>query len=336
VRDDRTCIITKLKHIPHAAHIYPFHLTPTLDVLSMVRVGKFWGMLETFWNPERVQAWKASIFPNGGDVCSNLICMSPDAHAYWDGLRFALKPIELADDGMSMKVQFFWMPKYKFEASQDLMEMPVLPSDLDHNEVDTVLYNGETKQEVRSGDIMTITTHDPTGFPLPDMHLLQSQWVLHRLMAIRGASEESSNDDYDDDDQAPRVPSWLRRKAKEVVEDDDMDDDMEISDMSDFYDRLSWKRHREYLEEEEEEEDEEEEGVDDGNAADGEGDGLEDVPELRLDSSVAGGPSSSLPAVSMSSDPAPSDPAPADHKVAEYGAVADDGIAEEGEDVTRV
>ena len=68
-------------------------------------------------------------------------------------------------------------------------------------------------------------------------------------------------------------------------------------------------------------------------AADGEGDGLEDVPELRLESSVAGGPSSSLADGSTSSDPAKER---TDHKVAEYGVVAEDGIAEQGEDVTRV
>ena len=278
------------------------------------------------------------MFSDGGDICSNLICMSPDAHTYWDHFRFALKPIELADDRMSLKVQFFWMPQYKFEASRDLMEMPVLPSDLDHNEVETVLYNRETKQEVRSGDIMTITTHDPTNFPLPDMRLLQIQWALHRLLAIRGAAEESSDDEYDDDDVVPPI-LWLLPKGKEVGEDDGMDDDMEISDDSDIYDRIWEKHRREHLQElkeeeeyrrQEREDEDEDEDVDDGNAADGEGDGMEDVPELRLDSSVAEGPSSSLADVSASSDLAPTN-----HKVAEYE-VVEGGIAEEGEDVTRV
>lgn len=40
-------------------------------------------------------------------------------------------------------------------------------------------------QPLRSGDIVTINTENPTAHLLPDMKLLEVQWVLNRLTALR-------------------------------------------------------------------------------------------------------------------------------------------------------
>jgi hypothetical protein len=131
---------------------------------------------------------------------------------YWDKRRFGLKPLGVTNDGKTLKVQFFWLSEYNFERSLDLRGIPWLSSNLDHDQAESVLYNRETKKEICSGDIIEITTQDPKECPLPDVRLLDLLWVLHRLMAIREASEE--HDDYDD--QPPRVPSWLLQRTEIV------------------------------------------------------------------------------------------------------------------------
>jgi hypothetical protein len=67
--------------------------------------------------------------------------------------------------------------------------------------------------------------HDPEDFPLPNIRLLEIQWVLHRLMAIRGASEEFSEDDYEDDDADFRLPSWFQFRPKEDYSDYEGEDE---------------------------------------------------------------------------------------------------------------
>jgi hypothetical protein len=71
----------------------------------------FWDVLKMFWSTERVDAWYDAIFsnPNKTEVCQNLICLAPHAHAYWDRGYFALKPIKISDDKKRLDIQFFWL-----------------------------------------------------------------------------------------------------------------------------------------------------------------------------------------------------------------------------------
>lgn len=59
------------------------------------------------------------------------------------------------------------------------------------------MLNVGSYQPVRSGNVITISTKDLRSHPLPDTRLLELQWVLNRLTALRGAAEP---DDFDDDD----------------------------------------------------------------------------------------------------------------------------------------
>jgi len=62
------------------------------------------------------------------------------------------------------------------------------------------LWNIQTKEEIRSRDEICLETDDPVGLPLPDLSLLDMQWILHRVTALRGAAESSDDFDEDDDD----------------------------------------------------------------------------------------------------------------------------------------
>lgn len=62
-----------------------------------------------------------------------------------------------------------------------------------------------TGLSLRSGDVITLTTHNFLTRPLADTRLLELQWLLNRMTAIRGAEEstdlcddEESDSDSDD------------------------------------------------------------------------------------------------------------------------------------------
>ena len=195
-----------------------------------------------------------------------------------------------------MEVQFFWMPRYKFKEKQDLLEVPNLPPDLTHREAGACLYNTQLDKVVCSGDIITLRTHDPEGFPLPDFRLLELQWILHRLASLRGASEELSNDNYKDSGSS-RVPAWLRfgRSA-------DIDDENKGEDYRAEYRLPAWLQFGGRRDDDEE---------------------LEDVPELHHSSSVPPGGSSSVPDVPVEQP----EPPPAASTVPEESDVIAEGAS---------
>jgi hypothetical protein len=43
---------------------------------------------------------------------------------------------------------------------------------------------------IGSGDFFTLTTKDPEEMPLPDYNLLDLQWVMQRVLAMRGGGAE--------------------------------------------------------------------------------------------------------------------------------------------------
>jgi hypothetical protein len=63
------------------------------------------------------------------------------------------------------------------------------------------LMNGHTDRLVKSGDIITFKTNDPHKLPLPSYELLQMQWVLHRIVAIRGAADDAKDDNDDEEEE---------------------------------------------------------------------------------------------------------------------------------------
>jgi hypothetical protein len=156
-----------------------------------------------------VQAWYDAIFPQGPDVCQNLICLSPNAHAYWERAYFALKPIRLSDDKKRLDVQFFWLSSNPHVSSVKTSDVPSLSANLDHGPGLTKLFDDKTGAEIRSGSEISLKTDDPVSRPLPDFRLLEMQWFLHRVTAISGATEPR-DDLYDGSDGNSDVEEDLR------------------------------------------------------------------------------------------------------------------------------
>ena len=173
----------------------------------------FWDTLRTFWSQERVDAWYNGIFPQGTEVCQNLICLAPNAHAYWERAHFALKPIRLSDDKKRLDVQFFWLSTNPYVPSVNVLNVPSLPANLDQGPKLAKLLNHETDAKIHSGCEISLETDDPVSRPLPDFRLLEMQWFLHRVAAMSGAAESQTDfhdesDSYDDVEESLVEYDW--------------------------------------------------------------------------------------------------------------------------------
>jgi hypothetical protein len=175
----------------------------------------FWNHLKNFWPAEKVAAWEAELFPNGmhevgEERVYNLITLSPDTHVRWAAGDFALKPISLSDDKMTLKVQFFWQKNQKdIQTTISLTTKPSSTEDLEENtgafrdNPKPVLYNTRTKQEIKSGDYFDLQTTDPTTKPLPSFQLLEMQWFLQRVLGMTGGAGDVSWEDLREDPENP-------------------------------------------------------------------------------------------------------------------------------------
>jgi hypothetical protein len=173
----------------------------------------FWNMLKVFWSDDRVQEWRNAIFSEqtnpdkGVETCRNLICLSPDAHAYWGKPYFALQPIELSADEKRLDVKLHWVPRRGGCTDVDILSPPPSLEGLD----DIQLYHFPTDRRISSGHVFSLTTDDPVNHPLPRYELLEMQWILHRVVAMGGAAD--IYDDFDD-------PMILRNEWDQYEEDE--------------------------------------------------------------------------------------------------------------------
>ena len=173
----------------------------------------FWKRLSLFWDEDRIEKWKSTIFPDsqnpnvGFERCFNLISLEHTAHNMWNKGLFALKPLKLSRDRKKLTVQFFWQVpgNYDMESPIDLLTEPTSSEGLDiiaNGHWLTRLENDGSTPPIRSGKTLTFTTKDPKNLPLPSLELLELQWILQRLVGMCGAAEWPSLD-WDDDD------NWL-------------------------------------------------------------------------------------------------------------------------------
>jgi hypothetical protein len=159
----------------------------------------FWELLKMFWSEDRVDAWRAaSSHPGAVRSCSNLVCLSPDAHASWAAAHFALKPIAVSDDRKRLDVTLCWLAKQP-AGVRDADRVPAAvheePGHADPNgDGSCALFDRVTRRIVRSGDQFSIRTDDPVLRPLPDLRLLEMQWILHRVAALSGAADVDGDD----------------------------------------------------------------------------------------------------------------------------------------------
>jgi hypothetical protein len=156
----------------------------------------FWSLLSVFWPEEKINAWKAQLFPvgisePGVDKVYNRISLSSDAHYIWGIGAFALKPISLSDDRMTLVVQFFWQ-KSQQQDTQQTISLTTTPFSTENKETYEGLYGthrllNERDRRIKSGDYFTLHTDDPENRPLPSLLLLELQWFLQRVVGLAGA-----------------------------------------------------------------------------------------------------------------------------------------------------
>lgn len=191
-------MLTKAGEPIEVAHIYPYCLRS--EYTSSLAEPSFWDTLRLFWSQERVNAWYDAIFPGGTEACHNLMCLAPHAHAYWGKAHFALKPIEVSHNKKRLDIQFFWLAKGNRASQVNILQRPLSPVYLNQGPNVTKLLNVQTNRTLCSGDQISLETNDPVTQPLPDLRLLDMQWILHRLQAMSAAAE--AQDDFDDDSES--------------------------------------------------------------------------------------------------------------------------------------
>ena len=180
------CVLTHSGPPVQVAHICSFSLLQPRQADSTKP--SFWDVLKTFWSPEKIDTWQEAIFHPGSttglDICSNLVTFSYGAHAYWNNALFALQPIAVSEDKLSLSLRFFWLLKYHHSSSIDLLTQPKtlhgLKGGLDY----TGWYKFQEKRALEAGDIIRIITDNPETKPLPSLELLRMQWILTRLVAL--------------------------------------------------------------------------------------------------------------------------------------------------------
>jgi hypothetical protein len=234
------CVLTKTLDCTQVAHVYPFALGAKAGTKEH---RFFWDHLAIFWSAERIERWEKAIFGDDRrtETLANLMCLGPMTHGVWGKCRFAIKPIELSDDKKKLTVQFFWLAEGKY-GPRHLQTPPTQPTNTSASASRTPLPNIETDQYIQSGDIISFTTHDPGGFPLPSIDLLDMQWALHRVSALSGAAD-IHDEDLDRDDSLDLAPpiyvgddtyiALLEKEAEEGGEDEqeEMDNNSQAADV---------------------------------------------------------------------------------------------------------
>lgn len=163
--------------------------------------GSFWINPRTFWTDERIARWKSALFTEQStEVLPYLMILSPRSYAYWGKVLFALQPLTVSPDNISMDVRFFWLRPYLRGPTINLTTCPSLPNNITSPIRNMKLFNHITEQTIRSGTKITLRTDNPQLRSLPSKDLLEMQWALHRLTALSGGVEAvfhcySSDDD---------------------------------------------------------------------------------------------------------------------------------------------
>ncbi|KAE8380422.1 hypothetical protein BDV26DRAFT_257341 [Aspergillus bertholletiae] len=194
-RDNGRCIVTKMGEPIQVYHIYPFALGKKAESQRE----DFWLLLSIFWSSKTIAKWKKELM--GGEnpeVPQNLLCLSSIVHDLWGSARLAFKPIKISKDKTSLTMQFWWLPHREYSDRVALQVAPSLPSNLKASPLNAKLWDCDTDQPIYSGQLITMTTHDPVAMPLPSLDLLHMQWMLNRVAAMSGAADVM-DEDFEDD-----------------------------------------------------------------------------------------------------------------------------------------
>lgn len=222
-RDNNQCVLTK-QGIPllEVAHIIPKKLHKKNRCVD-------WGLLRIFWGKERVEEWQREISqqPNQPEIINteqvqNLMTLSTQVPGYWDRCVCAFRPIEVNPERTEMTISFHWLPlRDEGMKAADFVPTDRNPYGRGHQGFDETPGNGNfvvtaDKKIITSGYIFTVTTDDPRKKPLPSFALLNLQWHLHRIAAMKGAAEEYDSE-IESDGDIISVRSGSRSPVKESL-----------------------------------------------------------------------------------------------------------------------
>ncbi|KKZ66560.1 hypothetical protein EMCG_07674 [[Emmonsia] crescens] len=192
-RDEMKCVITQSGPPTEAVHIFPFAMRHLQSPISMQNFYNPWRVLRLFWNERRVDSWYQAVADPGTETVQNLLCLAPNTREYHERAYFALRPVRMDKQKQTLVVQFYWLPWINNPSSISLSTRPSIPSS-SYSRADRAghfvkLFNVMGDYKISSGDEITMETADLERLPLPDLALLDLQWILHRVVALSGGAE---------------------------------------------------------------------------------------------------------------------------------------------------
>ncbi|OJD18415.1 hypothetical protein AJ78_01534 [Emergomyces pasteurianus Ep9510] len=180
-RDEYKCVVTKFEGPTDACHIVPFSLNQ-----QSLRAS-FFELLRILW-PQRFEKWQ-SVVKSGTEFIENMLTLTPTLHRCHSVGLFGLQPVEASSDGKSIKLKFFWLAQRDTFSNimTDITAIPPFPDNVQLKGIQVC--NVQDGHLIKSGEIIELKTADPANKPLPDWDLLELQWVMQRLTALRGAAD---------------------------------------------------------------------------------------------------------------------------------------------------
>lgn len=137
---------------------------------------------------QRIEKWK-SLLDNGTEFVENMLSLTPTLHRFHSAGLFGLQPIEASLDGKSLKLKFYWLAQRETtsDTMTNLMDIPTFPDDVELEDIK--ICNAKDGHIIKSGEVIELTTSDPEQHPLPNWDLLELQWIMQRLTALKGAAD---------------------------------------------------------------------------------------------------------------------------------------------------
>lgn len=150
-----------------------------------------------------MDGWRDAVYGDATktEKIQNLITLNYNAHQLHIKALFALQPVNRDEvHGKWLKLRFWWLKKHDHSDGVEFSVRPQLREDFCPTEYAVALHNIYNNLPLVSGDYITLETHNPETHPLPDTRLLDMQWMLNRVLALRGAAEPEELKDESDED----------------------------------------------------------------------------------------------------------------------------------------
>ncbi|MCJ1347323.1 hypothetical protein MMC31_005546 [Peltigera leucophlebia] len=170
-----------------------------------------------FWGEEATMKLKQTIFgsgpftPNSRTYINqhfNMITLSPELHALWGIGKFMLEPVDEPVNSYQQNLRLQWVPPRRSSGNINLLTNPNSLDDVTVGQR-TLPYNLRTGTRLESGSIISITTHDPENYPLPDRDLLRLQCNLIMVLRMAGRTGGDILEGYDSDSEVSSIATAI-------------------------------------------------------------------------------------------------------------------------------